>query len=320
MIAKKKQANSDNVSIEKEDNKSCEDSYKFDNESWEDNDVNKDIINEWFHQDLENSGSNSDKKSDEKSDPTSSEEEVDPVLQKIISREQTHFKPSSLVMIPSLFFAIILVSLLRGNSNMDSIVGVKSWSPVDFILLIGLILFMIIMTISNIILVKKEHRLKVEHGYKFVDGDLHWTPKLLIQFMIGAIGAGLMAGTIGAGGGVIFNPLLLSFGVSPAVASASGMYIIMFSTLANSIQYAMAGTLIFGHAFWAGSFVVLGAVLGLMVINGIVKRTGRTSYIAAALWFIIILSAFVVPIYGAIQTKQKLDDGQNIFKFGSYCR
>ena len=43
MIAKKKDANSDNASIEKEDNKSCPDSYKFDNDSGEDQDVGKEV-------------------------------------------------------------------------------------------------------------------------------------------------------------------------------------------------------------------------------------------------------------------------------------
>jgi len=223
-------------------------------------------------------------------------------------------------MIPSLFFVLISISLFRGNSNMDSVIGIESCSAFDFVLMILLILFMVCMTASNIFLIKREHHLKVEHGYQFVDGDLHWTPKLLVQFMIGAVGAGLMAGTVGSGGGVIFNPLLLSFGVSPQVASSSGMYMIMFSTLANSILYTMAGFLDVGYAIWWGSFVILGTAVGLKAVNSLVKKTGRTSYIAVLLTFIIILSAIVIPIFGGLQMMEKHDKGENILEFGSYCR
>ena len=46
-----------------------------------------------------------------------------------------------------------------------------------------------------------------------------------------------MSGALGLGGGSIFNPLLLSMGVPPRVASATGMYMIIFSTGASSLIY-----------------------------------------------------------------------------------
>ena len=96
----------------------------------------------------------------------------------------------------------------------------------------------------------KEYAQKIKYGYKFAEGDLKWEGKLLIQFVIAAILAGFIAGTVGLGGGVIFNPLLLSFKVPPQVASATGMFMIMFGSLGNIFLYIMADYLDIGFGLW----------------------------------------------------------------------
>mmetsp|Transcript_43583 Transcript_43583/g.51323 ORF Transcript_43583/g.51323 Transcript_43583/m.51323 type:complete len:149 (+) Transcript_43583:771-1217(+) len=145
---------------------------------------------------------------------------------------------------------LILISLLRGASGMTSIVGVTPCSPWDFTLLVLSIVFLVVITAINILLVKREYTVKIKNGYQLVDGDLSWTPKLITKFLFSAFGAGFVASVVGLGGGVIFNPLLLSFKVPPSVSSATGMYMIMFSTLSSSILYYLSGILNIGFAFW----------------------------------------------------------------------
>ena len=106
------------------------------------------------------------------------------------------------------------------------------------------------MTIIDIIVVKREYAHKVQYGYNFAEGDLKWETNLLIKFVIVALGAGFIAGTVGLGGGVLFNPLLLSFKVPPQVASATGMFMIMFGSLSNVFLYIMADYLDIAYAFW----------------------------------------------------------------------
>lgn len=177
-------------------------------------------------------------------------EDVHPELLKIIKKEQTHLKPATLILFPFLFIVLIFLILLRGTSSVDSIIGVKSCSAMSFVILAILVLFYVGMTILNTVLVKKEYSIKVKHGYKFVEGDLKWESKLLIQFVLCALGAGFIAGTVGLGGGVIFNPLLLSFKVPPQVASSTGMFMIMFGSLSNIFLYIMADYLHIGFGFW----------------------------------------------------------------------
>lgn len=46
---------------------------------------------------------------------------------------------------------------------------------------------------------------------------------------------GWISGAIGLGGGMIFNPLLMSMGVPPKVATSSGMYMIIFASGATTV-------------------------------------------------------------------------------------
>lgn len=252
-------------------------------------------------------------------------------VNKIMKLEKTHCKPATLIMMPGIIIGVLLLTLFKGSSRIDSIVGVESCSAIDFVLLVVLIAFMVGMTVMNIIrksldtssnidfttiVIKKEYKVKAEEGYKFAPSDLKWTPKLLTQFMIAAIAAGLVAGIFGLGGGVIFNPLLLSFKLPPAVSSATGMYMIMLTSFTNSIMFLLSGFLDVSYGFWGGAWVVVGTAIGIKIVNKLVKDSGRASYIAILLTFVIIFSAIVIPIYGTISLIQ---DSDGAFSFGSYC-
>lgn len=59
--------------------------------------------------------------------------------------------------------------------------------------------------------------------------------KNLVKLMFFSLMGGWVSGAFGLGGGAVFNPLLLSFGVPPKVSSATGMYMIIFATFASTI-------------------------------------------------------------------------------------
>ena len=72
------------------------------------------------------------------------------------------------------------------------------------------------------------YRTKVELGFHFVDGDVHWTSQAVRLLIPAAVGAGLLAGMLGIGGGMVLGPLFvaLNFEVSfllPAVPHCASM-------------------------------------------------------------------------------------------------
>ena len=85
---------------------------------------------------------------------------------------------------------------------------------------------------------------------------------------------GLLSSMLGLGGGVIFNPMLLDFGVLPVVASATGMFLVLFASGTNTALYLVDGTIRFDWAIWMTIFALSSTLIGLIIISKIVKRTG----------------------------------------------
>lgn len=61
---------------------------------------------------------------------------------------------------------------------------------------------------------------------------------------IGGVG-GWVAGALGLGGGSIYNPALLSLGVNPRVSGATGMYLVLYSTINSCMVNYLNGNLDF---------------------------------------------------------------------------
>jgi len=105
--------------------------------------------------------------------------------------------------------------------------------------------------------------------------DVKFTKAAISKLVIFAFAGGWVSGALGLGGGAIFNPLLLSMGVPPSVASATGMYMILYSTSGSSIIYIMYKMLNMQFGFWIGFWCSLGSLLGLYMLNKVVKKFDR---------------------------------------------
>lgn len=93
---------------------------------------------------------------------------------------------------------------------------------------------------------------------------------------------------------------------------------ITFGSLSNVFLFTMADYFHFGFGFWLGAYTALGTAIGIISVNKLIKKTGRTSYIAFILTLVIILSAIIIPVYGILQLIQDSNDGKNLLEFGSF--
>ena len=120
----------------------------------------------------------------------------------------------------------------------------------------------------------------------------------MIKLVFFSFIGGWVSGALGLGGGSIFNPLLLSMGVPPKVASASGMYMIIFSTGASTMTYILSGMLNLSYGAWVGSFCILGTFVGMYALDKIMKKLNRQSPLVFLLTFIFVISVIAVPVFG----------------------
>ena len=172
---------------------------------------------------------------------------------------------------------------------------------------------------ASVRLLKQEYDLKHEVGYTFVKGDLHWSNDLIYKFASIAVFGGMMASLVGLGGGVVYNPLMMEFGVNPKVSSATSMYMIMLSTLSGTLQFLMMGILPVDYSIYLAIIVVVCTIIANLALSSLIGNSGRPSFIAIFLAAVIVLCTCIVLITALINVHTQLSDGEDIFSFNSYC-
>jgi hypothetical protein len=130
----------------------------------------------------------------------------------------------------------IIIYLLKGSPDpADSLLNISRCDVIDWMLFMILHIICIIFTVIAIFKSNKDYNEKVECGYEFVTGDLKLTTLNVAMFMfIGWFGAFISA-FCGIGGGMIFCPVLVIIGIEARVATATGMYLTLFTSLSYSI-------------------------------------------------------------------------------------
>lgn len=156
--------------------------------------------------------------------------------------------------------------------------------------------------------------------YQFVAGDVEWTNKVIFKFAAFAtVGkrvsqtdfpvyepiiilnlGGSLSSLVGLGGGVIFNPLMLEFGVHPKVCSSTSSYLVMLSTLAATVQYIFMDILPLDYALGIGFFVILFSLIGNFTLDKAVQKVKRPSMIALFLAGVMILCTVIVLVTSAL--------------------
>ena len=66
-------------------------------------------------------------------------------------------------------------------------------------------------------------------------------------------------------------------------------------------------------------FSALGSFCGTYVVNTYVKKTGKQSFIVLVLFFVVIISAVVLPLSSLLNIIEDFNKGNNIFEFESLC-
>ena len=134
---------------------------------------------------------------------------------------------------------LIVMSVLRSDGMALERCSAGDWTAVC----IFCVAMAIIVHISTSVVAYEQDLKRRYGGINLAESDLIFTGNTLyIVLMLGFFG-GWIAGALGLGGGVIFNPILIAMNVPPKVSSATGMYLITFSKIATCIIYFLYGQL-----------------------------------------------------------------------------
>ena len=140
--------------------------------------------------------------------------------------------------------------------------------------------------------------------YRYVEGDIKWTPRATIVYPIICALAGFFAGMFGVGGGIVKGPLMLAMGVHPKVSSASSACMILFTSFTATTSFVVFGLLISDYA--AVSLVIgfVATFFGQVALNYLMKKYQRNSYIAFSIGGVVLLSAFLMTIQSIVSISE----------------
>lgn len=197
------------------------------------------------------------------------------------------------------WIVLLLSSFLKGGKKSPSLIpgitpcGVWFW-------LIEAITFpiLLIVTILAGVWLRRRHAKKVALNYKFVKGDIQWNTKNALMIPVFCVFAGIMAGLLGLGGGMIIGPIFLELGVLSHVAANTSSFIIFLTVSSTVVQFAFLGVLPFDYAIWFFGFGILSSLIGQLLILRIIKIFKRTSFVVLLLSFTIFISTILMLTVG----------------------
>lgn len=192
------------------------------------------------------------------------------------------------------FFAVsmnLITNVLRGDYTP---LDIKRCGLYDWLIFAAFVVTMLLMSFIGLQINKREQALKIKACKGMVDSDIRYKGFQLRALLFFAFVGGWVSGALGLGGGSIFNPLMISLGVPPSVSTSTGMYMIMFSTGASTMMYLSYGALDTTFAVWLSLWCSVGILIGITLVNHLIKITGRQSIIVFFLVFMLFLSGVLV--------------------------
>lgn len=217
-----------------------------------------------------------------------------------ILEEEKITPTANIKLIVIMFVVVLLINILKGGGAFKSPLGIRCGSVSFWIANFIMLAWIVVITFKARAYLVQRFNDKQRVGYKYVDGDIQWSPRATLIYPLLCCFAGFFAGMFGIGGGIVKGPLMLAMGVHPAVASASSATMILFTSLTATTSYMVFGLLVVDYGILClviGFFATLVGQLGLVAL---MKRYKRNSLIAFSIGGVVLLSAFLMTIQSMI--------------------
>ena len=125
-----------------------------------------------------------------------------------------------------------------------------------------------------------------------------------------ALFAGVIAGLVGVGGGMVLGPMMLDLGVLPQVSSATTGTMVLLTSSSAAAVFWLGGTLPPDYALAFGLVAMCGGFTGKLVIASLVRRYRASAMIILLLGGLIALSMLATTAAGLLDLRGKWEAGK----------
>lgn len=131
--------------------------------------------------------------------------------------------------------------------------------------------------------------------------------------------SGFVAGLLGIGGALIFNPFMLSMGVHPQVVASTAVLIILFGSSSISLSFLMKGMLNVSYVMVYAPIACIASLIGVTFIGWAVRKSGRASIIVLMMSAIIAAGTIATLVFGGLKSYHEIQAGEG-FGFKPFCQ
>jgi len=182
---------------------------------------------------------------------------------------------------------IAFFTIIRENSERDYIIYIIQ------VLIVGVFGYM---TIDHI---KTNYLLRKKKKFNFIDGDINWNEsKSFLKYAGAASTVGFFSTMLGIGGGMIMNPIMLGFNITPEVVLATSSISTFFSSVISALQFIVTD----GVEWYHGVLFLLGGLASLtsIIILGFLQKKIKF-IITCILTIALILSLILLTVVNIIK-------------------
>ncbi|KAJ7968379.1 putative Sulfite exporter TauE/SafE family protein [Quillaja saponaria] len=225
------------------------------------------------------------------------------------AQENTKMRPPwmKLGVLILVWFSFFLVYLLRGNRNGQSIFPIESCGVGYWMLSSLQIPLAVIFTAWILFREESLQDQNLKHQDKHLNGH---GPSNKFIFPLMAILAGILGGVFGIGGGMLISPLLLQVGVAPEVTAATCSFMVLFSSTMSAFQYLLLGMEHIQTALIFSIICFVASLVGLLVVQGAIKKYGRASLIIFSVGTVMALSTVLMTSFGVLEVLREYMSGK----------
>lgn len=131
-----------------------------------------------------------------------------------------------------------------------------------------------------------------------------------LTLSLAAFVTGALSGLFGIGGGLLLNPILLQIGIPPQTAAATSSFMVLFCASMSMVQFILLGVEGIGQASIYAGICFVASVVGIVVIERAIRKSGRVSLIVFLVTAIMALSTVIVTCFGALDVWMQYTSGE----------
>jgi uncharacterized membrane protein YfcA len=240
------------------------------------------------------------------------EPEVAPELQ-VILKEDSQMPCCKIMVILVIFLGVMTLNIAKGQPGAESGSGfnplhIECGSYEFWVISLAVIPWCLFGFFITRYMIVAQYYAKLDAGFVFIEGDIEWDEGRASTLPLVCLGAGVMAGMFGIGGGLINGPLMVELGVLPDVASATSATMILFTSVTATVCYVLFDILNFEYAQVLFPLGFCCTFIGQVIFNKVMEIVGRKSLVVFVIAFIVGASAVLMALEGGFTFSEYLHD------------